>query len=708
MDGGRPAWRIVLLALLMVFTASDRGHAANRLSLTTNLEYEMAENTTTDKLDGSRSRTDRRDFSQIYSLDLQKEVFPTLDITAGGLFRHDRACSDTDGTDNQRTEQAIRPYLGLQFDMGPLRAISEYRKNELRESGSQLATQRFFLEEYHTNLDWRPVELPRLELDWTRTLVNDRPLTTDQRVDTVLLRSRYQRGPYRFRYTHGVTDTLNRLNDAASQTHTDRASVHYNRSFAEQRGSISGSLRLDRLQADFSGPADRTVPTRPSGTLIGTRDDDLPASSDPDTSFSLDIIDLLVDTGQLREQFSFGLDFSSPTRVDTLEIGFADLNNQDSSAWPWRIFVRDSDTELWREIIPVTVDEDLVENRIRLSFAPIRTRFIKIVTRQSVSDNEDLFINDLIAKITLPPDTSEFTATDVTGDLSLNWRLNPDTTTGVGLFYRQEWSEPFDDEKTQLSTEARLQHRFNRIFVGRVRAEQSLILERKEGMINEQSLSAALAADYLETFDQSLTFGFSRLDDEDAAGDELSSILLLRNNLLLYPGWSLVADGGLSWRHDSEGEQSDTSFVRLGSSVEPNRWLNLSGSYSVEWERRENAATRREQEGSLALSWVPTRTLSLSGEWSINTTSDPDTEDTWDQRYSVNWSPLRDGTLDASVAYAETRDNDGETTWTLSPELSWQVNRKTRLALDYSKGEREDEEEIVAFQSATLELRFFY
>ncbi|MBN1957138.1 MAG: hypothetical protein JW773_02950 [Desulfuromonadales bacterium] len=692
------------------------------MSLLTDLKYEVLNLETTQKADNAKETRERATFSQLYNLDIQKEIFPTLNLNFGSLFdqessRTDRTASTTGDSESRST--AIRPFFDLQFSTALLRASTSYRKSELKESDSTAATERNFSEEYGAHLSWKPVALPELELDFTRTEIYDEPLTNEQRVDSYQLRSRYNYGFYRFTYNHTTTDAwssavtedpLNPRNEGKNLNHYDSGSVRFNRTYHDGKVNVSSSLRASRQQANFSGDADRIAPTSAGGSLIGRANDPSPISSDPEDNFTLSSVDLLVDALPV-EQPSFGLDFGTRTDVDRLFIYFDDLGDARSSDFSWQVYARDRDTDNWSQIAPVQDTTNLGEKRFELSFPSLSTRYIKIVTTQlappAVNSGEDLIPQRVEGWRTLPANTSEFTQTDWTTDLAVNWRHTDKTSTGYDFLYREQQTEPFDERKTQLSYGARISHEFNDIFLGNMRLQRSELRERDENPVISHIYSASLAARYLETFDQSLTYSFSHENDEDSQ-TSIANAVFLRSNLDLYQGWSLFLDNGYSWQNPGDGASSNTTFLRLGSNINPNRWLNTTFSYGVSWKEVTGEPSSQEQDGRLVVSIVPTRSISLTAELAFRDDSGATEDSTSEQRYSLNWSPFRDGTLLFTLGFGKYQDSEDEEITSLSPALRWQINRKTLLSLEYTRSEREDTEEIAKFENISLALRFFY
>jgi len=689
---------LIHIALILTMTACFVRLApvsvyADSIRLLGDWEYTLSNSETTEKSDHSKTETEQKTFSQLYTLDVQKEIFPTLKLNGGGLFEKD---------DSPYTK--VRPFLDLQFTTPMVNASLGYRKSE--EKTDNIADHDFG-EEFSANLNWDPVDLPEVDLIYTRSLSHDELLTRDQQNDSYQLKSRYSYEDIRVTYRHAASDALDKIDKSETRSTFDSGTLRFSRSYREGQVSLNSSLRGNLQQVEFSGPGERRVNTTSIGTSIGTRDDNFPATSDPDDSFDLSAIDLFVNAPGPVEQFSFGLDFSTPTTVDTLLVNFDALNGHRSGEFAWQIFIRNNMTDVWQEIIPVVDETDVAEEQFVLSFQQIRTRFIKVVTRQEIANNEELIVRNLIAQRALPPDTSAFKSTDWTADMSVDWKITDKTTTGYDILYREQQSDPFDERRTQLNLGASLQHQFNDTFIGTMQAQRSQTRNRGENASLNHSYSAALRAQYLDTFDQSLVYSLSHQRDEDGQIN-ISNAFFLRSNLDLYDGWSMFLDNGYSWQDPAEGNGTTTTFMRASSNVVPNPWMNLTLSYGVSWAKERSKPESRDQDGRLLFTWVPTTSVSVSADLSYKDTTGEDKDFTADQRYSINWSPFRNGDLSLSISYGQSQDNDDEKTWSLTPSLRWKVNRPTLLTLDYSIGEREDPAEVVEFESIRLSLRMFY
>lgn len=718
---------ITALQLLLVFmsvTISPQMLWADSLNLMTNLEYLVDNNSITDKATSETSDVENKTFWQTYNLDVQKDLFPNLSLSTGGAFEDNKVDTDIDGADTDRRENAIRPYVNLQLNSELLKATTGYNKSEIKLSGSEFETSRRFTEEYLGSLEWKPVELPEVNFYFSHNLNYNDPNSTQDKIDresdTYQLNTKYDYRKYQFDYTHTIGVDRDLVTDYETTSNTDIGIVRYNDSFQEGRFTLGGGIRIKRDEVEFSGSGDRLVPTTSTGSSFYNLDDPPPATSNSLNDFVYNLplsnVNLLQDGAP---QLSFGLDFGLPEDLDTIYVQLlpdTPLNNQATPSevngiqdlYSWSVFVSDNQMN-WSEIPITRIDFDVFENRFEISFAEVKKAFVKIVVTPLPTvllPGKKILLTSLRSFRTLPSDTSTFTRTDWKTDFNLNWRVSDKTMAGYDFLYREETSEPFDDKRTLMSNGVRLTHQFNHIYAGNMRLLRTTVTERGEGDRTGHTFSSSLAANYLDTFSQSLTYSFAHQDDEDE-GIGTSNAILLRNNLILYDGWSTTFDAGHSWESPAEGEDSASTFLRVDNSIIPNPWMNFTLFYEINWNDTDGRELEREQIGRLTASWVPLASLSLNADI-LKSKSNYEEYVTTVQNYIVSWSPFRDGTLQFSLSYSILDDSEGDNTWTVSPRASWQVNKKTLLTCDYTVGERDGSTEKVEFETVRMTLRIFY
>lgn len=708
-------------AILLLLAATPL--RADSLRLLADLEYTRGDSSTTDKESRAETERQRSLFAQLYRLDFSKELTPTLLLNGGGLFDLETIDTETEINSNTTMKttdryRSIQPYAELQLATPLLRGATAFRSGEIKESGANPFTTRRFTEEYSARLNWKPVQLPTVDMNLSRNLSWNEPLSTDTVNDLFELRSRYAYKDFNFDYSHLHNDMLQKMTDAETSSTSDNGAIRYQTSLFADKLAVSAGARLKRDVTEFSGPADRLAATAAPGSTFANLDETSPTSSlVTDFADSLAGVDLLAAT---PSQLSFGLDFGVDTRLDTLYINLvtATSDNQQAEAgevdgidhlYAWSVYVSD-DQQSWQPRSLSVARFNAFENRFELRFAGVESRYIKIVTtplNQNLLHDKEIKIAGLSAWESLPPDTDRFRRTNLNTDLTATWRMSEATSSGYDLHYRKETSQPDDRRKSYLTMGTNLRHVFNPIFSGAGRLARSEI--REQGDITDvgYTCSMSLRGRYLDTFNQILTYSYTN-DRDRQEGNSTANALLLRSNLDLYQGLSLNLDNGYSWLYPTDGGKNTTTYVRLGSNITPNRWLSLTLAYGVSWSSQPDSRPSRDQTGSLVVSWVPFATLSMSADLSYTDKAGAHQDSTARQIYNINWSPFRDGTLQFSLGYGASRNTLDEKTTSLNPALKWQINRNSLLSLEYSTGEREDRTEITEFDNATVMLRIFY
>jgi len=713
---------ILLFTPLLLMILMQGSLRADSMRFLTDLEYSNSSSKTKDKATGEKTDTDYSLFSQLYTLDFSKEFSPTILFNGGGMFNQDSTDTETNGFKSEGRDRNISPYAELQLNTPILQAGTGYRRTEFKETESRMETARRYIDEYTGRVDWKPVELPRVILTYNRTLNHDEPLTTDSETDNLELRSKYQYKDFTFDYSHTNLETLENVTDFQTTTETDNGAIRYMHSYHDGKVSVSTGTRYKKDTVEFNGQGQRVVDAAVPGTSFYNLDDPPPATSNITSDFTFGSLDNVNLLGVARP-LSFGLDFGSDTEVDTVYVVFQQKDPTDPAdrqATPaeiegiahlfvWSVYESD-DLEIWRRRDVGQRSFNIFENRFELSFTGAKARYLKIVTTplsQTLLPGKEIRLSNLEPKRTLPADTSEFSTTNWNADLAVNWKMSDKTSTGYDMNYRQEESKPFDDKRTWLNSGVNLRHIFTEIFAGNMRVVRSEISEKDEPDITSHTFSTSLAGHYLETFNQTLTYSYGHNDDEEKGTSSVNSILL-RNNLDLYDGWSMNLDNGYSWQYPEEGGESTNTFVRVGSTITPNRWMNVTLDYAISWSTQTDEPDNRDQTGGMVISWVPFRTLSLSADLSFTDEEGATNDSYTKQMYSFNWSPFQDGTLQFLLSYGDSQDTDGEKTKSLSPSLKWQISRNSLLTFEYSVGKYEDVQEETDFENMTVSLRIYY
>ena len=200
---------------------------------------------------------------------------------------------------------------------------------------------------------------------------------------------------------------------------------------------------------------------------------------------------------------------------------------------------------------------------------------------------------------------------------------------------------------------------------------------------------ASFVANWIKTFNQSLTYSGIYLDEDDGNGYQNS--IFLRNNAVLYRGWSMFLDTGYGWEEPVGGSQITSTTIRTGTDVEPHRKVKLNLNYL--YKRTDQSGDQQigpdsDQQLDIQAFFTPFSTLSFFARVSL---VDRDDDFNTFQNYSVNWSPFPDGDLQFFFIYNEIlRSEADRKERVIGPSLKWRIGRFGLLDLAYTYTQNED------------------
>jgi hypothetical protein len=409
---------------------------------------------------------------------------------------------------------------------------------------------------------------------------------------------------------------------------------------------------------------------------------------------------------------NIGLDFGTDVDVNEVRI-WVDRNLTDAiaSTFSWDVYTSPDNTNnsTWTLVVTVFPAEfGTFDNRFKIAFPSVNTRFIKVVTRPlspavpGAGNFPNIFVTEMQAIRTIigAEVDNEIENLDQDYDLNLRARLSEKTSLGYSLNFTSQEEDPTSFDRKRLSNDLSLTHIFNNFFSARAR-----VLRTDEDENNEHTTtyaySTALRAFYLPTFDQTLTFSGQSVKEEEDSSDEFS--LILRSNARLYRNWSAFVDMGYSWDRTlgSEDVQEDL-FFRTGTNLQPNEKITLDMNYL--------ARKRLEPEESFRYEWdvtafyVPFTTLSLSAR--VNVVDREDQNRRTFQTYTMNWSPFRDGSLQAFFTYSETLSNvEDQRQRVIGPGLNWTISRHFFFEMFYNIVEQDSNTQKVDTNTLIANLR---
>lgn len=699
----------LLLGILPVIIVSHGIARAEGIRLFSELELSQVESELIRKDTGQTTKSDSTNFNQNYNLNVSRTVYPYLNFQGGGIFQLDSSDSTTDGIDTDREKRTIQPFFEVNLNNPIYGAGLGYRRGEIKDSGSGISSTKDIREEYNARLVWRPVDLPRIDLRYTRTQASDEPETMDSVDNLFALDSRYEFKGLRLYYSYTRDENQDKVTDIELLREVHQGSVDYSRRSSRNRLLVATGYRINYSTTEVSGSGGGAI--IPVLRFAGVFSLDDTPEDGPSLASNVALIDgnLTVSAGidiglagDRTTQTNIGLDFGFPTEVDTIFLWVdRSLPSSVAGSFSWTIYTSpdNDDASTWSlhaVVFPATFGT--FENRFEINFPLVETRFLKVVTRPlspavvGAASFPNIFITEMEAFTRIPgQEGSGVSATDQASYLNLKWKFTDRTSMGYNVSFRYRESDPSTVRRTSLSNSVDLTHFFSDIFTGNARLSRSDASTRgttSETSVN-YSYSASLRASYIDTFSQILTYSGTHVTEED--GTSNSNSIFLRNNAQLYTDWSAYLDLGYTSTEAQEGERTTSAFTRVGTNLMPNRKVTVNINYSVTNIRISGAgeeSSRLKQEGDVQIFMTPFATVSLFG--GLRLIKEEDSSRTA-QDYSVNWSPFPEGTLQLFFIYSESlrSENDQKST-TLGPSLRWKITGYAFLDISYTVSETDD------------------
>jgi len=706
-----------LLLTLMTMPASAEFSLLGDWTYTFNTAE--TEDLNTDEVTESESHRLR----QLYRVDYSKQLFPTFLINTGFLFERSDQKNEVGEDTNEITGELMRPYIDLELTNPLYTLAGGYRESQITTSGGNIETSEQNLEEYYSRIEWRPVDLPEWEAYYTHIFRNTDPETTEQESRIYRLTGEYDYNNYEFLYNYLRNEDERKIEDTESLSQTHNGRILYANTFFDKRVNVNVRIQAERSSVEFSGSGDRIIRAISPGTgfyFLNDRSpdrnlpDDFTSLTDPDASFS----EVNLGGGGGSNPVSIGLAFADAVTVDHLrilldpaldEIAEQPVIDRIEGEWSWRVFVS-NDQLFWNEVSVVSADYDPSENYFEIQIAQqTDVEFIKVVTTPVSLDpltGTPLFeipVSGLRAFFTFSEDQDEIISLSRNLNFGIGWKMTDKTRVGYEVSYQDQTVDALDVESRQLYNVFNINHLINTVFSSSFRFLRNDRWQQGHHEETSHQFTAQLAALYLPTLRQAVTYSGEWTNDRD--GDSSSHSLFLRTNAALYRGWDVSFDQGYTWQNPVDQGESESLFVRLASNIVPHPSLNFIADYSVRWTWQTDREDRMDQTSRVRGFWAPTDTLSLVGEVRLR---DTDEETFLEWEYGAGWLPFRDGTLQVNIRYNEEGDTDDERIRSFSPSLSWQFMPNADLTLTYTRGMQDDQNEKVDFQSVFTNVRLYY
>jgi hypothetical protein len=691
------------------------------------LEYVNSDTDSENKDTGDERKTNHSRFTQLYDVNVQKQVYPFLDLRAGILFELNDSDTKTDGVRSD-FEEDTRRYFGEVNLNNPLhRAGLLYRDTEidLRTTGQE--DSKLFREEVLGRWSWRPVGFPSADLTYQRSHTYDDPETRDSITQFFILQNAYEFREFGFDYTYSRNDIEDEISDSGSLSQVHNGRIGYSNRFLDDRVSIAGGAMLNHRTVELSAGGDVELPVDSPTSVFFLLDDSKPENNAQDEFTTVDAGNPLttVDIGPdgPRSPVSFGLEFATRTDVDRLHVlpssddgdtslaSASEIHDIDPGDFGWQVFSSD-DQEEWEEHLNPEVRHLLVENLFEITISPgARARYIKVVARPLPSGRatRKIPISQIraftIADVEAGDKLTDF---EQNYDFGVGWNISETSSAAYDVYLNVLESKPSSTERTRLTNSVSGRRILSPIFTTNARFLRSDTWESEREHTARNQLAASIRGDYLDTFKQTLSYS-GTYDDEEEGWSGTSSIFL-RNSADLYRDWSANLDTGFSWRRPTGGGSNTSTTIRLGTSAVPHRRVHLRLDYSIGWVEESNQSSQRDQSLNAQGFWLMLDTLRLFAAVSYRDreTGAADEKPRVSQDYSVSWAPFPDGSVDLSLRYSRSKATEGRDSWTISPELRWQIARGLLLTVTYSIGTVESVTERSDVETWTGRLRIFY
>lgn len=693
--------------------------------------YSSVSTKTTDAA-GNTTKTGSNNYNERFTLNVNHNLFPNLNLNAGGTFEKDISDPTNEEVAGKTEVTRIRPFVWLTLRDPVYNASLGYdlKEDSLKTTGLPKTT--LIQEDFNALFDWKPDGFPWTKINFIRTNTHDEPRSAqDTQKDFALLKSQYIYQGLDASYTGTYLNTRDKIRDSESTQWSNEGKLAYATTLFNGRTSINSDNRLNVTTIDTinAGQGQISVPVFSSAGLS--------ALSDTPISVTLTQNPGLIDgnlvasaglnigssTGGNTQRRNIGLDFLTPVDVNSLLVWVdTDLsqNIAIANSFSWDIYTS-ADNLNWTLVttVPFAPFGPFL-NRFEIDFPTVRTRFIKAVTRPlplsvlNALNFPNILVTEIQAFLNTPAQNLKGTTTQVFQNYNLDVRTRLFDTPLLYHDFNSNYSkqEPNGQRRYNVSNGLFFNYPLTPIISSSANASVEFGAEGDKTRM-AFLYYASLLATPLRTLSNSLVFSGNHQD----VGGLVSSTnsVALYNNAQLYKG--IDANLNLGVNLTSQDQETGGSlrrtdaFVNLGTNITPRSDLTFTANYFARksYLSGDTAITSpdtTENRLDLGLSYNPFRTLFLSA--SVSLVSDANRKSTVQQNYSLNWAPFPDGNLQFSFFYSESRFPDRSRI--IQPTLRWYLGAKRRSYLDLSyqinnsesAGQKTDTRVI----SATLKIYF--
>ncbi len=199
-------------------------------------DYDITNQTTTDKSTGVATQSRSTLFDQMYTLNFERSIYPTLSIGAGANFQRELNKGVVDGGSSiTSTTTLLNPYARVSFTVRPFSIGLNYNENITKTGSSGFPSSTMIQRNYYGTLFWSPYALPPLSLSYGRSHTFDsQHLQTDIVNDTLTYSTNYRLADLGLTYSGTYNISSNRLNLVKTKSFTNSIIASFNASLGRE------------------------------------------------------------------------------------------------------------------------------------------------------------------------------------------------------------------------------------------------------------------------------------------------------------------------------------------------------------------------------------------------------------------------------------------------------------------------------------------
>lgn len=619
---------------------------------------------------GLVTKTETVQVSPALTLNLNALVYPSLRLSAGGVFEFD-TISLSAGDDRGSIRSTIvrsRPFFLLRSTNPIFSPGFGYFRREEEARTARQSRVKLINDEYAGYLGWNPTGGPRSDFQLLRTHTFDASRAFQDVTRTFgSLVSHYSYKNLETYYRGSYLDTDNRFERLQTVQASHAGRVSHSGSAIRRRLSWNATYNINYQNLRVSAPAggEVTLPVTPFAGLSAASDTPATAKLDPNPALmdgNLTAgagVNLGVPASPLAARArNIGLDLLTPSEVNRILVWVdREVASEIAASFSWDIYTS-SDNVAWRrEAMVATAPFGPFENRFQIDFPSVTARYVKVVTKPlsptapDASRYPDIFVTELQALLRkAASDVGESVAQTrhlVNADARMRL-IDP-----VLLYYEGSYLLNGPDRRGRitdtLSNGFSLTRAFGRIFSAYARAALETGRQSQGDRVATVA-NATLTVEPTATFRSSLLYN---AQDEKVAGlsNERRS-LIVQNSAQVYRGVDVLFGFGWNATTGETGEVTNDRLIDVTTTVAPRQRLSLTLSYEGRSTERSGVFTgaprSNSQRAYAALAFDPVRTLRLVVSEEVFATTGEQTRTSLD--LGVNWVPFPDGTLQFSFA----------------------------------------------------------